>query len=600
MDVLAAEEPAEQSWAIGVGIDFGTTYSSMVFIDSRKKRFVCVRQYPGHGDHTYVNETQVPSAVAADAGNPPGPGHPRWGFLAPVDMTTFRLFKLGIVHPEYLPNGLSNSDALIRAQRVRTAHQVTPSQVTEAFFRGFWATGLQLAAPELGMSVDELRAATLLVAMGNPANWPRVALGSLEEAASNAGIGGSPGGSEFAFLSEPEADLINFIEGNAISTDFTIGDIVGICDVGGGTVDGGAYESRTSQPPFIFRECVAGDSRLAGTILLDDRFFDLVKLKITDRATPSMLDDITSDNMIGQFGRFWESDLKKHYNGTGTRSVEVPYLFRTWQERSPAPRAAGGPPMITFTHQELQALFNPGVDHVLDLIRDQTDAVVAARGRLPKVLVLCGGFSGNPYLRSRVRACVDELNHIHQGAGVQGETRVEHVSGGVDRMVAVAGGCAYHALGLRNFHDTARICSRVCKDTYSLTLQVDGQTPIQRLINQTNPGQTQGDDLSLNDPTLVRVDLAAIGLDIRAKGNIGLVIYRNMNQAVWPIPPGKKRCVIRFRASGAAKVRTANEPGVIEIRITYSWGNVLFHVLVDGAPLTAGIEVDIQNIGANL
>jgi molecular chaperone DnaK (HSP70) len=152
----------------------------------------------------------------------------------------------------------------VKAQRIRNEHKVTAKEVTEVFLRELWTASLSQAADEFGLAVHQLQDTPFLVSMGVPANWSRDTVRDLREAADLAGIPGSHAQSDFSFLSEPEADLISFIEGHAISTDFTVsphpfappppppglqtsnyepvsdhfqkGDIIGICDVGGGTI----------------------------------------------------------------------------------------------------------------------------------------------------------------------------------------------------------------------------------------------------------------------------------------------------------------------------------------------------------------------------
>lgn len=110
----------------------------------------------------------------------------------------------------------------MNAQKLRNQHGVTAKDVTEAFLRELWTVSLARAARELGMTENELQETPLLVSMGVPANWSRDAVRDLRGAADLAGIPRFHPQSDFSFLSEPEADLINFIERNAISTNFTV------------------------------------------------------------------------------------------------------------------------------------------------------------------------------------------------------------------------------------------------------------------------------------------------------------------------------------------------------------------------------------------
>jgi hypothetical protein len=49
------------------------------------------------------------------------------------------------------------------------------------------------------------------------------------------------------------------------------------------------------------------------------------------------------------------------------------------------------------------------------------------------VLILCGGFSENHYLRSRVRKRVQTLNTNHQNGGAQGQMEFKEAVRGLKR-----------------------------------------------------------------------------------------------------------------------------------------------------------------------
>lgn len=111
--------------------------------------------------------------------------------------------------------------------------------------------------------------------------------------------------------------------------------------------DANAYECCTSNPPLKFRELIDGDSKVAGTIALDDVFFKLAKKKIAGRATQPMADDITRENIVALFKGTWER-IKVTYRGIrGYGGIEVPRLFRTYDERR-GPRKDPAP-LMQFT-----------------------------------------------------------------------------------------------------------------------------------------------------------------------------------------------------------------------------------------------------------
>ncbi|KAH6617554.1 hypothetical protein F5144DRAFT_395151 [Chaetomium tenue] len=398
----AAGEPAEPPGAIGVGIDFGTTYSSVVFIHSDKKRVVSV-QYPNQLH--YVERGQAPSVVTAydlrtapNIENPPSSQsqHPNWGFSAPATHQIFELFKLSLMPQQHLSDRFWRSPSVAKARNTLRARRVTAEEATEVFLRELWDFSLGEAAREFGMSVGQMRAAPLLVAMGIPANWSRDTVTALREAANNAGISGSHAHPAISFLPETEADLISFIADKAISTDFEVsplfsahsplhtlktygpvsdnpqdGDIIGICDVGGGTIvslliapggwvptntqlqDTGTYmymhEASTTAATPMFQECVAGDSQLAGTILLDDTFFTQVETKLRYQTTEKVRSLITRESIVQHFSEPWHSNLKRQFNGTGGFSILVPGFFMTWNQRKERRGPNYNPPRVSFT-----------------------------------------------------------------------------------------------------------------------------------------------------------------------------------------------------------------------------------------------------------
>jgi hypothetical protein len=99
----------------------------------------------------------------------------------------------------------------------------------------------------------------------------------------------------------------------------------------------------------MFQECVAGDSQLAGTVLLDNRFFNLLKSKVQALGPVQMGRDAFEQNLVKEFHRFWESDIKKGFNGTGERGVDVPDIFMTPMERGRRSQDVGHQPKVTFT-----------------------------------------------------------------------------------------------------------------------------------------------------------------------------------------------------------------------------------------------------------
>jgi hypothetical protein len=73
---------------------------------------------------------------------------------------------------------------------------------------------------------------------------------------------------------------------------------------------------------------------LAGPVLLDNKFLDLVKNKIGARATAAVRNTITRQKLWTAFGGWWETEIKTKYDG-GNRTffTGVPFEFMRTDER---------------------------------------------------------------------------------------------------------------------------------------------------------------------------------------------------------------------------------------------------------------------------
>ena len=150
-----------------------------------------------------------------------------------------------------------------------------------------------------------------------------------------------------------------------------------------------------------------GSSHLAGPVLFEDEFWELVASKITPGAAPTMRAGITKPNLRRYFHEVWENKIKTVFNEAWPGyPTPVPFEFMNPADRRR--RLVEGPPSITFTQyvlshliptsripppltpsppaisEEIKALFDPAVSKITELLRAQVDAVVRATKELPK------------------------------------------------------------------------------------------------------------------------------------------------------------------------------------------------------------------------
>ncbi|KAK4041147.1 hypothetical protein C8A01DRAFT_34880 [Parachaetomium inaequale] len=229
------------------------------------------------------------------------------------------------------------------------------------------------------------------------------------------------------------------------------------------------------------------------------------------------------------------------------------------------------------SRQDLKGLFDPTVDAIVNLVKAQVDAVVGARNWLPKIIILVGGFSGNPYLISKLHQEIEEWNRHYNARGVEGRIRLQRIKGD-DRILSVSRGCALYALRLHSADRSGGVISRVSQASYTVALR-GGIRPAVQLI-------TKGEDLPVDSPRRVRVDTASIGLHELEEGrNIGLVVHRQSESGVHPREGTitEKYCEIQWNEEGATALRDAmRDRRPVELGVALSAGRVLFDVYIGG------------------
>lgn len=76
------------------------------------------------------------------------------------------------------------------------------------------------------------------------------------------------------------------------------------------------------------------DSRLAGPVLFDDEFLELIGSKITPRAAPTMRASITTPELRKHFYANWESHIKPGFSVLWSgRPIPVPFEFLNLADR---------------------------------------------------------------------------------------------------------------------------------------------------------------------------------------------------------------------------------------------------------------------------
>ncbi|KAL3453558.1 hypothetical protein BJX65DRAFT_302456 [Aspergillus insuetus] len=214
---------------------------------------------------------------------------------------------------------------------------------------------------------------------------------ALTDATLRAAIGAGAPTQGISLVSEPEAAALyalRAIQPNSIARD----DVFIVCDAGGGTVDLISYVVK-DMDPLRLMEATKGTDRICGSMLLDNRFEDLLRNKMgaehydallnkSKEATPLHWQDRVKPLFAGKFDEDDFSDVSTYIPLPGAKD-------------DPDARIEDG--FFELTTNGIAAIFDPIVRDVVELIDGQIGALGDVRLSSPTML-LVGGFGASEYL----------------------------------------------------------------------------------------------------------------------------------------------------------------------------------------------------------
>lgn len=182
-----------------------------------------------------------------------------------------------------------------------------------------------------------------------------------------------------------------------------------VLDVGGGTVDVVVQEFVGTSQIYKVKEITQSSGGLCGGTFVDQSFMRFLSQKIG--CLEAFLSDFPSFKT--RLLKDWE-EVKCAFShemmDTDTVSIPLHYkLAPKWEayENERGNRLLDSSE-VELTKQDLQSIFDPMVEEILDLIAAQLEQVPDI-----KVMFVVGGFASSPYLMQRIRArFADEIAHI--------------------------------------------------------------------------------------------------------------------------------------------------------------------------------------------
>ncbi|KAI9829931.1 MAG: hypothetical protein M1819_005903 [Sarea resinae] len=386
-----------------VGIDFGTTFSGVAFAfasnDQAKEDIIT--EWPGAGNVTkqkiptvlYYDKYQKVVGWGPDIAEALAPtGYPKPG-VQKVEWFKLQLMLSGNTYIDPinlppLPPGKSEID--VAADYLYMLRQAIRNQLQKTLGEVF--------------NREERNIRYFLTV---PAIWNDAGKAATRAAAIQAGYLRDANDNRLTLVTEPEAAAMFCSKTGLLN--LKIHDAVLIVDCGGGTVDLIAYEVEEEEP-FTVAECTAGSGDSCGSTALNRNFSNILRAKIRKMKLPD--GSKTAGKVYAKCIMDFENRIKADFRNNGQKwAVDVGI-------EAEFPEADIEEGYMTFTNEEILQCFEPVVNRILELVRNQIIAI-QAQNRALQVSVICyhiqlsnfvsqnvlvvGGFGASEYLFQQIK-----------------------------------------------------------------------------------------------------------------------------------------------------------------------------------------------------
>lgn len=199
-----------------------------------------------------------------------------------------------------------------------------------------------------------------------PAIWNDAGKAATRAAAIQAGFLRDENDTRLTLITEPEAAAMFCSKTGLLN--LKIHDAVLIVDCGGGTVDLIAYEVE-EETPFTVAECTAGSGDSCGSTALNRNFSNILRAKIRKMKLPD--GSKTAGKVYAKCIMDFENRIKADFRNNGQKwAVDVGI-------EAEFPEAGIEEGYMTFTNEEILQCFEPVVNRILELVRNQIIAIQA-------------------------------------------------------------------------------------------------------------------------------------------------------------------------------------------------------------------------------
>ncbi|KAK8855958.1 actin-like ATPase domain-containing protein [Apiospora arundinis] len=385
---------ASNDQTLVIGIDFGTTFSSVAYGISRHSEGtqICSSWPTSNKNEEITNSAIVPTIIRY----PSQSGEVEWGFQIPE----------ATVHPDEimrwfkLNSGLQNAQNRPEVIQNMLVRHDTDRLVTD-YLSGLGQSFLDWARKRIGSVVvdDFVKRRAVQFVLTVPAVWEDLAksktLQAFEHARQISELG------KYTLVSEPEAAATYALHTMSQGSSLEVGQSFIVLDAGGdspGTVDTITYTITNLHPVLQVRETAAGAGDFCGAVFIDKAFTDHIQVTLGK-------EEGFDNEVLGRARKEFETVIKPAFtqammpNGRFT----VPVLGMA---NNPEIGIRNG--RLTLRAFEVHAMFEPCILKTIRLVKDQI-----ATAKVPiAAVILVGGFGTSEYLRERLKQEVEEKMHV--------------------------------------------------------------------------------------------------------------------------------------------------------------------------------------------
>ncbi|KAI0973835.1 hypothetical protein F4678DRAFT_459322 [Xylaria arbuscula] len=367
--------------SIIIGIDFGTTYSKVVFAESdNPDELLEVSDWPANQANTSQGSAQVPT-VARYLDN----GQFEWGGLVPEHASdVHRLFKLAL-------------EPALFQKAADTIHDVpVPGNVDKIitdYLTGLWDHVVKYVCERFDCDTLE----NVQVILTVPAIWSDLSKQRTMQAFQR--IPNLDKAITITLLSEPEAAAISALQ-DIDKDSLKNQDTFVVLDAGGGTVDLITYTITSLLPVLEVQEATTGTGDFCGSSLVNLRFEEFITARLQHE--PKWSAKVLKD----AHDRF-ENEVKRGFSLASVAANETHNIPVGGLARNPdAGIVRNG--FFSLKSAEIHMFFERYILRIIQLAKDQ----IRMCDKPVRSILLVGGFGASKYLRERLELAIKDDTSI--------------------------------------------------------------------------------------------------------------------------------------------------------------------------------------------